>query len=80
MSVVRRAGGQHGPVPLPTTHPTACTPAKPMWGMPHIPQAQAGHMPKVSAETARGMCVLLSQPRFKKALVSLTQDFSGNII
>lgn len=37
-------------------------------------------MLKVSGETARGMCVLLSQSRFKEASVSLTQDFSGNII
>lgn len=44
-----------------------------------------GHTPPRLRETTcswsqRRMCVLLSQPRFKEALVLLTQDFSGNII
>lgn len=32
------------------------------------------------ARAALGMCVLLSQPWFKEDLVSLTHEFSGNII
>lgn len=31
-------------------------------------------------KTALGMCVLSSQPRFREDLVSLTHEFTGNII